>query len=96
MEQVVFSVNHSNIRLLLPHRNDRDYKGDHYNRDRNITRGDRSNRPPPPPQQRGPISRDGPQPRMERDQQPRRDKDEDVESRMPKYKPDVKPVSCFE
>lgn len=72
-------------------RNDRDPKGDNYNRERNFNRGDRPNRDQ--------FNRGPPQPRDEGDNRPPRridDTDENIENRMPKFKGDEKPVrnSC--
>lgn len=64
-------------------RNDRDNynKGDQYNRDRNFNRGDSE-------RNRAPAGRE------DEDSRPlKNDKDEDIENKLPKLKPDVKPVS---
>lgn len=83
-----------NFKYHLLHRNDRDNKGDHYNRERNYNRGDKIERPlhrdqqnrGPPPNRDDRDNRPPPPPRR------RDDKDENIENRMPKFEEDVKPV----
>lgn len=76
------------------HRNDRDHKpgqGEGFNRDRNYNRGEKGDRN----HQRNQNNRGAPaqQPRDDRDMKPRRPSNSDeIENRMPKLKPDVKPV----
>lgn len=73
---------------MVEFRNDRDNynKGDQYNnRDRNYNRGDKD-------RNRGPPLRD------DRDNRPIRrekEKDENIENKMPKFKADVKPVNIY-